>query len=75
MRLPQIGNIVLYNDGKQQQAAIVVGITMDKVGVIASTVNLKVFTDQPNGLLQYIRNVPQGDIVGTWQWPDIEIDR
>lgn len=70
MRLPQLGNIVLYNNGVQQLPGIIVNVVDEKEGIL----NLKVFNDSPNGVLSYFKGIHQGNNPGTWQWHDIPIN-
>lgn len=73
MRLPLKGLIVYYNTGTEQLPAMVVGVKLNVIETVAESINLKVFTDNPNGVLMYVRNCEQGSLAGQWQWPDIEI--
>lgn len=72
MKVPQIGNSVIYFDDIGKRAAIVTAVHMNDNGIHADAVNLVVFgTATGDPFTMYVDNVGQGDSLGQWQWPDM----
>lgn len=71
MRLPKLGDIVLYKAGTIQVPAMITRVNMNESGISADSVNLKVFTDGP-GFPLYSKAVKEGNASHQWIWPDMQ---
>lgn len=77
MRLPQLGDIVLYysTEEKRQLPAIVTNVDVDDKDIAAVSLDLWVFPADNLRTPLYLEEVTQGNEPGQWQWRDIPITK